>query len=349
MFVFSNRMNVTLGGHNRTLSPQERFARMVGTNVIVVVLCITTNSINATMVHTFNKHHVSEAAEVAEVLRRRSSGGGDEEERVTFICLLQIFRMSPRFILFIHLVVNDMIQLTISSTLFVLGASGRPLHVSVCCLFIVPAIATTQNTPLNLSLMAAECYLAVCVPLRYSSICTVVRTRLAVLLVWTASLLSVLPDVVVLHATEPLAFRRSLVFCSRDSVFRSSSSRTKRDVSHIFFLVLVWTTLFYTYFRILCVAAAADSGAKKAKNTILLHGVQMLLSMMVYVRPMIIQTTKNLFPLDLLYFFIFIINQMLPRFLSPLIYGFRDRTFWKHLKKHLCVLRRNQRDTRSKR
>ncbi|XP_029682607.1 odorant receptor 131-2-like isoform X2 [Takifugu rubripes] len=275
-------MNLTSGGVNVSLSLQDVFAAAVGKNVTVVVLCITINYINATMVHTFNRHH--------------------------------IFRTSPRFILFIHLVINDMIQLSISSALFVLSYIVRTLSVPVCCLFIVPAISTTQNTPLNLSLMAAECYLAVCLPLRYTYICTVFRTRLSIALMWTTSLLSVLPDVAILVATEPPDFRHSRIVCGRDSLFRSSDSKTKRDASHIFFLVLVWSTLFYTYFRILFVAKAADSGAKKARSTILLHGFQMLLSMLIYVRPM-----------------------MLPRFISPFIYGFRDKTFWKHLKKFLCA------------
>ncbi|TWW61410.1 hypothetical protein D4764_04G0000560 [Takifugu flavidus] len=277
-------MNLTSGGTNVSLSLQDVFAAAVGMNVTVVVLCITINYINATMVHTFNRHH--------------------------------IFRTSPRFILFIHLVINDMIQLSISSALFVLSYTVRTLSVPVCCLFIVPAISTTQNTPLNLSLMAAECYLAVCLPLRYTYI-----------------------YVAILVATEPPDFRHSRILCSRDSLFRSSDSKTKRDVSHIFFLVLVWSTLFYTYFRILFVAKAADSGAKKARSTILLHGFQMLLSMLIYVRPMVMELVMKQFPAHLasVNFSVFIINQMLPRFLSPFIYGFRDKTFWKHLKKFLCA------------
>ncbi|XP_029682606.1 odorant receptor 131-2-like isoform X1 [Takifugu rubripes] len=300
-------MNLTSGGVNVSLSLQDVFAAAVGKNVTVVVLCITINYINATMVHTFNRHH--------------------------------IFRTSPRFILFIHLVINDMIQLSISSALFVLSYIVRTLSVPVCCLFIVPAISTTQNTPLNLSLMAAECYLAVCLPLRYTYICTVFRTRLSIALMWTTSLLSVLPDVAILVATEPPDFRHSRIVCGRDSLFRSSDSKTKRDASHIFFLVLVWSTLFYTYFRILFVAKAADSGAKKARSTILLHGFQMLLSMLIYVRPMVIELVMKQFPAHLasVNFSVFIINQMLPRFISPFIYGFRDKTFWKHLKKFLCA------------
>lgn len=231
-----------------------------------------------------------------------------------------------------------MIQLVVSSGLFVLSYAVRSVSVPVCCLFIVPAVCTTQNTPLNLSLMAAECYLAVCRPLHHGHICTMLRTRVAIALMWTSSLLSVLPDVAILVATEPLEFWHSRILCSRDSLFRSRDSQTKRDASHILCLLLVWSTLFYTYFRILFVAKAAAAGATTAQRTILLHGFQMLLSMLVYVRPMVIAAARKLIPAHIpsVNFSVFIVNQMLPRFISPFVYGCRDRTFWRYLKKHLC-------------
>ncbi|XP_070708028.1 odorant receptor 131-2-like [Pempheris klunzingeri] len=266
------------------------------------------------MVHTFNKHH--------------------------------IFRMNPRFILFIHLVLNDMIQLTISITLFIFTYVFSTLFVSLCCLLILPAIFTTQNSPLNLAFMAVECYMAVCIPLRYNYICTVRRTYIVIGLIWAMSSLSVLPDVFILLATEPLKFLNSRVYCHRDTVFRSTYSLKKRNVSHILFLVIVWLTLFYTYFRILIVAKAANADAKKARNTILLHGCQVLLCMMVYVQPMLHQALENLFPGGDRYisFVTFILNQILPRFASPIIYGLRDITFRKYFKRYLfCAVTMNSR------
>ncbi|XP_023254387.1 olfactory receptor 52E8-like [Seriola lalandi dorsalis] len=226
-------MNFTPGDNNVTmaLNYRDTFVVAIGKNVAVVVLGITISYINATMVHTFNKHH--------------------------------IFKMNPRFILFIHLVFNDMIQLTTSISLFIFSYTFHTIYVSICCLLILPAIFTTQNTPLNLAFMAAECYIAVCVPLRYNYICTAKRTYIVIGIIWAMSSLSVLPDVFILLATEPLEFLNSRVYCSRDTVFRSTYSLKKRDTSHIVFLVVVWLTLFYTYFRILFVAKAANADAKK--------------------------------------------------------------------------------------
>lgn len=53
-------MNFTSG--NKTVTPavnyRDSFVIAVGKNVIVVVLGMTINYINATMIHTFNRHHV---------------------------------------------------------------------------------------------------------------------------------------------------------------------------------------------------------------------------------------------------------------------------------------------------
>ncbi|XP_054472057.1 odorant receptor 131-2-like [Anoplopoma fimbria] len=304
-------MNLTPGESNVTggaVSSRDAFVMAFGKNVIVVLFGITINYINATMVHTFNKHH--------------------------------IFKINPRFILFIHLVVNDMIQLTTSISLFVFTYTFHTIYVYFCCLLILPAIFTTQNTPLNLAFMAAECYIAVCIPLRYNSICTVKRTYIVIGIIWTLSSLSVLPDVVILLATQPLQFLNSRVFCSRDIVFRSTYSLKKRDASHILFLVVVWLTLFYTYFRILFVAKAAKADAKKARNTIMLHGFQVLLCMMVYVQPMLFAVLTYFLPgsLAAINFALFIINQILPRFVNPVVYGFRDKTFRKYIKRYLCIV-----------
>lgn len=51
-------MTFTRGDGNVTIAVSDRFAITVGKNVTVVVLGITINYINATMIHTFNRHHV---------------------------------------------------------------------------------------------------------------------------------------------------------------------------------------------------------------------------------------------------------------------------------------------------
>ncbi|XP_008407398.1 olfactory receptor 4C12-like [Poecilia reticulata] len=277
-------------------------------NVVVILLGIITCSINTLMIHTFNKH--------------------------------QIFRFNPRYILFIHLVLNETLQLILSISLYIFANSYFTIYVSLCMLILLPAVLTTRNTPLNLACMAAECYISVCIPLRHGNICTVKKTYIAIGIMWVISLLTILPDIFILFITEELHFLKTRVFCESDRVYRSTYSKNKRYVSHIFFLVVVCLTLFYTYFRILFVAKAANSDAKKARNTILLHGFQVLMCMTLYMQTFLKQLLIYLFPGQSIFVqhVIFILIQIIPRCLSPVVYGIRDKTFRMYFKKYFICL-----------
>lgn len=235
-----------------------------------------------------------------------------------------------------------MIQVTLTITLFLISYTIYKLSVSVCCIFILIVLFTTENTPLNLACMAVECYIAICIPLRHVQICTVKRTLMLIGLIWATSMLSVLPDLFITLATEPLDFFNSKVFCLRETVFQNPHILKKRDITYIIYLVIVWVIIFYTYFRIIFTAKAASKDAKKARNTILLHGFQVLLCMTTYIESLLKQALLQWFPKNYTdsLFATYVIVQILPRSISPIIYGVRDKTFRGYLKRYLlCGLR----------
>ncbi|KAK2861506.1 hypothetical protein Q5P01_001039 [Channa striata] len=274
-------------------------------NVITVVLCISINYVNGTLVYTFKKH--------------------------------QVFNMNPRYILYIHLVFNDIILLTMFTCVQVFSYIVFSLNVSLCMFLLMTAILANLNNPLTLAAMAVECYIAVCFPLYHAQICTVKKTYIVISMVWVLSALSILPDLFVTLATESIDFFHSRVFCLRENIFRNPHLIEKRDVSNIVFLVIVCLTLFYIYFRILFTAKAAAADAKKARNTILLHGFQLLLCMLTYVYGPILEGLTYLFPKEVqaIRFVISILIQILPRLISPVVYGLRDKMFRKYLYKYL--------------
>ncbi|CAK6974488.1 PREDICTED: G-protein coupled receptor 183-like [Scomber scombrus] len=298
-------MNMSAANVTVVLQYRDSFTKAVTKNVIVVVIGISINFINANLIHTFRKH--------------------------------QIFYMNPRYVLFIHLVVNDMIQMTLTVILFVVSYTLYKLNVSVCCIFILIALFTTENTPLNLACMAVECYIAICLPLRHMQICTVKRTLMLIGLIWMTSMFSVLPDLFITLATEPLDFFNSRVFCLRQTAFPHPLIVQKRDITYAVFLVIVWLTIFYTYFKILFTVKTASKDAKKARKTIMLHGFQLLLCMSSYATPQLKEALLRWFPKNYAdsLFAIYITVQILPRSISPIIYGIRDNTFRKYLKKYL--------------
>ncbi|KAM7006157.1 odorant receptor 131-2-like [Tautogolabrus adspersus] len=298
-------MNMSSANVTVVIEYRDSLTKAVTKNVIVVVLSISLNYIHAGLIHTFRKH--------------------------------QVFYMNPRYILFFHLVVNDMIQMTLTVILFIISYTLYKINVSMCCVFLLLALFATENTPLNLACMAVECYIAICMPLRHVQICTIRRTLILIGLIWITSMLSVLPDLFISLATEPLDFFNSRVFCLRETAFPNPHIIKKRDITYITYLVVVWLVIFYTYFRILFTAKAASKDAKKARNTIVLHGFQLLLCMATYAEPLLRTALLQWFPKtfsDSL-FACYIIIHILPRAISPIIYGVRDKTFRKYLKRYL--------------
>uniref|UniRef100_A0A8C6SJN2 G-protein coupled receptors family 1 profile domain-containing protein n=1 Tax=Neogobius melanostomus TaxID=47308 RepID=A0A8C6SJN2_9GOBI len=284
---------------------RDPLVKAVTKNIIVVVLSIFINYINVSLIQTFRKH--------------------------------QIFYTNPRYILFCHLVVNDMIQVTLTVSLFVISYILYRINVSVCCAIILVALFTTENTPLNLACMAVECYIAICLPLRHTQICTVKRTLVLIGLIWFTSVISVLPDLFITLATVPITFFRSEVFCLRETAFQNPVLLQKRDITYMLYMVLVWLIIIFTYFKILFTAKAASIDAKKARATIILHGFQVLLCMATYAEHTLKQVLQQWFPKNYLdsLFACYILFQMLPRSISPMIYGVRDKTFRKYLRRHL--------------
>ena len=247
--------------------------------------------------------------------------------------------MNPRYILYIHLVINDIILLTLFTLIQVLSYIVFTLNVSFCMFLMMIVILTSLNNPLTLAVMAVECYIAICFPLHHIQICTVKKAYVVIGLTWVIGTLSVLADLFVTLATESMEFLHSRVFCLPRTVFRHPSLAEKSNISNIVLMVIVWITLFYTYFRIIFAAKAAAADVRKARNTVLLHGFQLILCMLTYVYGLTIEGLTYLFPRGVLAirFTVSILIHVLPRLISPVIYGLRDKTFRKFLQQYRLV------------
>lgn len=251
--------------------------------------------------------------------------------------LRQAFYQEPRYILFIHMVLSDGVQLSVTVTLFLLSYIFYKINMSLCCVFILLAVFTTRSTPLNLASMAIERYIAVCDPLRHAQICTVRRTYAAIGLIWFISVVPGLTDLFVTLATESLSFFHQSVFCKSRNIFKDPRLEYKKKVFDILYFSCVFLTLGFTYLRILFAARALATekvSARRARNTILLHGVQLAMCMLSYISPGVEFVLLLIFPGRILQirYANYLIIYILPRFLSPIIYGVRDKKFRKYLK-----------------
>ncbi|XP_026070481.1 odorant receptor 131-2-like [Carassius auratus] len=249
-----------------------------------------------------------------------------------------MFSRDSRYILYIHLVITDMLMIFISVTLYVLTYASPLVNVSLCCVFIFLGTTTFMITPLNLAGMAIERFIAICKPLHHSQICTPQRTYIFICLLWVIGAVRFIADVIISLLTQPVSFFRSFIPCYPNYLFPSKSNQDNTTASQVICMSFVWIILIYTYCRVLFTArkAVSKGSANKARSTILLHGVQLLLCMLSYITPFMFIISTPFFRLHQtkITFCIYLLTNILPRLLSPLIYGIRDQKFVKQLKEY---------------
>lgn len=251
---------------------------------------------------------------------------------------IHIFYSDPRYILYIHLVINDMILLSFAVMLqFITYVLPYGLNMFVCCMMLVIISTTNRNSPLNLAGMAIEHYIAVCKPLHHIQICTVCRTYILICLIWSVSVIPALSDIIIVLATKPFTTFSTGVIWYNNAVYGSPYHKPTSTAVHIVNLSFVFLTLVVTYFKVLFAAKAAitdPASARKARNTILLHGVQLLFCMLGYITPLTNMILLSLFPnkRTIILFSNFLFTNVLPRLLSPVIYGSRDQKFAKYMR-----------------
>uniref|UniRef100_A0A8C4X9R2 Odorant receptor 131-2-like n=2 Tax=Erpetoichthys calabaricus TaxID=27687 RepID=A0A8C4X9R2_ERPCA len=252
-----------------------------------------------------------------------------------------LFHDSSRYVLYIHMVFNDVFELSVSLIMHIYFQVMPYTPVPVCYFLLILSVSSTFNTPLNLGLMALERYVAICQPLRHAELCTIPRTSCALAVTWVISLLPAVSDLIIVFFVESLSFFNTRVICKGDSFSRAPFQSIKRHCMNIIYFSLVWLIIIFTYTGIFIAARSASisvkSSAKKAYNTVLLHAVQLLLSMLTFLAPLT-EVFFVEFPMeyqmDVLYIrYVFV--YIFPRVLSPLIYGLRDGNFRKHIKGHL--------------
>ncbi|XP_056417075.1 odorant receptor 131-2-like [Hyla sarda] len=242
-------------------------------------------------------------------------------------------RDNSRYIFFAHMLINDTMYLILG--LFLLLAHRYRLYFPVpMCHFILTLIVTSfLVTPYNLAAMALERYIAICFPLRHALLCTAQRTYLIIVMIWFVGLLPSFVDFIILILSVEKNFISWRTLCRQDRLIVRQVQYTLRSISYIGSLFLVALIILVTYMKVMLVAWKSGSGksaASRAGKTLLLHTVQLFLSMVSLIS--IVTESSSGEYIEILVSANFLMFMCFPRTLSPLIYGVRDEVFSKCIK-----------------
>ncbi|XP_013883543.1 olfactory receptor 1073-like [Austrofundulus limnaeus] len=245
-----------------------------------------------------------------------------------------VFRETSRYILLFNLLFADTIQLVYSQTMFLLSACEITLLYPVCAALIVLYSLPDRISPVTLVIMCLERYVAVCYPFRHSTIITMRNTRVVICVVWTFSSLNVIIQLILLYKFSFPDMQNVQITgsCGNDSVFVDLVSDLYDKVSTYFLFALGGVTVLFSYIGIIVAARSVSTNkasANKARKTLLLHLVQMGLSMSSTIHnSLLIVISQNLGGIVIMHVlvFLYIFLTILPKCLSCLIYGLRDQT-----------------------
>ncbi|XP_046894757.1 odorant receptor 131-2-like [Hypomesus transpacificus] len=259
-----------------------------------------------------------------------------------------VFRETPRYLLLYNLLFADTFQLAMGQLLLILALPPVFLTHYTCTIIVLITITVTSVSPLNLAVMSLERYVAVCFPLRHSAIVTVKNTGVSIGVVWALSSIDPLIRVILLVLYETFSADQIMQqFCAIDALFHSTVAHEYDKAFTAITFISVGIVIVCSYFGVTTVARSASSdkaSTTKARNTVLLHMIQLLLCLSTSLSGILtgyiyrLGTLNRTARLIVGYvFFIFIVT--LPRCLSSLIYGLRDQTirlvFLHHLR---CAL-----------
>ncbi|XP_036379719.1 odorant receptor 131-2-like [Megalops cyprinoides] len=257
-----------------------------------------------------------------------------------------IFRETSRYILFTNMLFADSLQLLICMLLYMFAVVRLYISGVACFIMVVTGGMTARISPLNLAVMSLERYVAICFPLRHAEIATSRRTGVAIAIVWFLGSLNSLTDVT-LFVISGSSFATIWEFCSGSMMFQLEVSADINEAFQILYFLVVGIIIIYTYISIVVVArtAATDkASAAKARKTVLLHLIQLLLCLASTLFDTVVLVVNarldRMSALNVQYA-MFLGLVIFPRCLSPLIYGLRDQNVRSLLKYYFTCGFRN--------
>ncbi|XP_042342916.1 odorant receptor 131-2-like [Plectropomus leopardus] len=267
---------------------------------------------------------------------------------LTTFFMKEFFYTNMRYILFATTLLSDCLILILSNILAIFDNFQWTMQILLCLIFCILSFVYTVVTPLTLTAMTLERYVAICMPLRHGELCSTRSTVHCIFIIHGLSSVPCFVNVLIFFASAPLSFYRQYRVCSAEIFILYSWQGHIWSAIYQFYFLIMCITIVFSYIKIMKVAKAASGENKKSTwkglRTVILHAFQLLLCLIQlwcpFIEAAVLQIDVRLY-INVRYFN-YIIFYLTPRCLSPLIYGLRDEKFFLALKYYVfCGLVEN--------
>ncbi|KAM7399102.1 hypothetical protein PAMP_018394 [Pampus punctatissimus] len=248
------------------------------------------------------------------------------------------FYTTMRYILFAVTLLSDSFILIMSDMLLILSYFRFTIRIGMCVIIYTFVVLYTFVTPITLTAMTLERYVAICMPLRHAELCSTRSALHCILIIHGFSSVPIIVILSIFFASASHSLYTQYRICSMDMfVLLQWHNHVKLALYECYFLIMCITIVF-SYIKIMKVAKAASGENKKSTwkglRTVILHAFQLLLCLIQlwcpFIEAAILQIDFMLY-VNVRYFN-YITFYLAPRCMSPLIYGLRDDMFFLALK-----------------
>ncbi|XP_014896627.1 nociceptin receptor-like [Poecilia latipinna] len=253
----------------------------------------------------------------------------------------EIFYTNMRYILFANALFSDCINLIMTNVLVLFVYFSVPLQTWSCLFFFILSSMYNYVTPLTLTAMSLERYVAICMPLRHAELCTAARALQGILIIHSLSIIPFIVVLLIFFSSVTVSFLKQYALCTAEVfILYRWQNHVRSAVSQFYFLIMC-ILIAFSYVQIIKVAKAASGenkeSTRKGLRTVILHAVQLFLCLIQlwapFIEAAVLQIDLNLY-INVRYFNYICLN-LVPRCLSPLIYGLRDEVFLVALKHYV--------------
>ena len=251
----------------------------------------------------------------------------------------ECFYKTARYILFAVTLLSDSFILLMSNILLIFDFLQFKMNVWLCIIICAGILPYVTVTPVTLTAMTLERYVAICMPLRHAELCSIRSIMHCILIIHSLSYVPYLVVFSTFFALAPFSLYKQYKICSVEMFIFTKWQNHLRSAIHQFYFLIMCIIIVFAYVKIMKVAKAASGEDKKSMwkglRTVILHAFQLLLCLLQFWCPIIesmFQVNTRLF--RTVRYCNYILFNLSPRCLSPLTYGLRDEKFFQALKKY---------------